>query len=146
VILDESLFVLMVKDPASVVAEMLYEVFPSSAVGPKVKETGVGIAFADVVDSGTLFFPLFFNNQPTDYAFLSLEWRLNSALESCRMSCASSRREITSWAMSSFCRAFERKDLLHFRSATAVEKSLCPRRWKGSVCDVGVFQACATIS
>jgi hypothetical protein len=72
VILDESLLVLMVKEPASVVAEMLYEVLPSSAVGPKVKETGVGIAFADVVDSGTLFFPRFFNSQPTGYAFLKL--------------------------------------------------------------------------
>jgi hypothetical protein len=72
VIRDESLFVLMVKDPASVVAEMLYEVLPSSVVGPKVKETGVGIAFTDVVDSSTLFFLRFFNSQPTGYVFLKL--------------------------------------------------------------------------
>jgi hypothetical protein len=62
----------MVKELASVVAEMLYEVLPSPAVGPKVKETGVGIASADVVDSGTLFFPRFFNSQPTGYAFLKI--------------------------------------------------------------------------
>jgi hypothetical protein len=65
VLLDETLFVVVLKEPASIVAEMLHEVLPSSAVGPKVEETGVGIAFADVVDSGALFFPRFFNNQPT---------------------------------------------------------------------------------
>jgi hypothetical protein len=54
VILDESLFVLVVKDTSSLMAKMLYEVLPSSAVGPKVKGAGVSIAFADVVDSGTL--------------------------------------------------------------------------------------------
>jgi hypothetical protein len=53
---------------------------------------------------------------------------------------------MTSWAMCKFFLASDIKDLLHFRSTTAVEKSLCPRWWKGSVCDIGAFQACATVS
>jgi hypothetical protein len=65
VLLDETLFVFVLEEAASIVADVLYEVLPSSAVGPKVEEAGVGIAFADVVDSGALFFPCLFYNQPT---------------------------------------------------------------------------------
>jgi hypothetical protein len=72
VILDESLFVVMFKEPASIVAEVLHEVLPTSVVGPKVKVAGVGTAFTDDVDSSALFFPRLFNSQPTGYAFLKL--------------------------------------------------------------------------
>jgi hypothetical protein len=52
---------------------------------------------------------------------LSFDLRMNSASESGLKSCASSRRRITSWAISSFKRASESTELLHFFKACEVE-------------------------
>jgi hypothetical protein len=78
--------------------------------------------------------------------FFSFVRRMCSASERSRKSWTSSKRRMTSCAIRSFCHALERRDLLHFLSAAVVVKSLCPRRWKGSVCEEGAFQAWATIS
>jgi hypothetical protein len=66
-----------------------------------------------------LFLAFSTTNQPK-ILFLSLCQRLCSAGESGRESCASSRRKMTSWAMSSFMRAPDRKAALHFLSARVV--------------------------
>ena len=62
------------------------------------------------------------------------------------LSCASSKRRMTSCAMCNFILASEMMLLLHFLSALAVQWSLCPSRWNGSVCCVGAFHADATTS
>ena len=78
--------------------------------------------------------------------FLSLARKLNSVSVSSLLSCASSSRRMTSYAMCNFIFVSEMMLLLHFFSALAVQWSLCPSRWNGSVCCVGAFHADATTS
>ena len=52
---------------------------------------------------------------------------------------------ITCWAIRSFNLASEMIEELQDLRALAVRKSLCPRRWKGSVWEVGAFQAAYTV-
>jgi hypothetical protein len=53
---------------------------------------------------------------------------------------------MTCWAMCSFSLASEMSELAQHFSALDVWYNLCPSLWKGSVCVVGAFHACVTVS